>query len=332
MRKALFGILMAATAAMPIAAQAQDPDRTEGRTERAAARAERSAENYRQQGERNEARSERSEQRQEVRQQRQEVRQEARVQRQRVEAPVQVQQQQAESWGGRRSAADAQRGERWGGGRTDSNREAYRQRVEETRAANRQSIDESIGGNYAREGLRNQQRVERQLRQEYRGGERDHHRDGRDWNGNGRPGDHRELHRDYRGDHRDLHRSDPTRGEHRRFHRQTTRDHSGYHRDWDRGWRNDRRYDWQRYRYSNRNIFRSGGYYSPYRNYGYNRLSIGIILDSLFYSNRYWLNDPYQYRLPAAPYGTQWVRYYNDVVLVDTYTGEVLDVIENFFW
>ena len=76
----------------------------------------------------------------------------------------------------------------------------------------------------------------------------------------------------------------------------------------------------------------SGNYYSPYRGYGYNRLSIGLILDSLFYSNRYWLNDPYQYRLPAAPYGTQWVRYYNDVVLVDTYTGEVLDVIENFFW
>ena len=101
---------------------------------------------------------------------------------------------------------------------------------------------------------------------------------------------------------------------------------------WNRSWRNDSRYDWQRYRYSNRNLFRSGGYYSPYRNYGYNRLSIGLILDSLFYSNRYWLSDPYQYRLPAAPYGTQWVRYYNDVVLVDVYTGEVLDVIHDFFW
>ena len=89
---------------------------------------------------------------------------------------------------------------------------------------------------------------------------------------------------------------------------------------------------WQRYRYSNRNLYRSGGYYAPYRNYRYNRLSIGIVLDSLFYSNRYWLSDPFQYRLPPAPYGTQWVRYYNDVVLVDVYTGEVIDVIENFFW
>jgi len=26
------------------------------------------------------------------------------------------------------------------------------------------------------------------------------------------------------------------------------------------------------------------------------------------------------------------VRYYDDVVLVDTYTGEVVDVIYDFFW
>jgi hypothetical protein len=300
MRKALFGILMAATAAMPIAAQAQE---SENRFERAAQRAERSADHYREQGERNEARAERREQRQEVRQERQEVRQEARVQRQEPVAPVQ--QQQAQSWGGRRSAegqrsADVQRGQRWGGG-GDSNREAYRQRVEETRAANQQSIDQSVGGNYAREGLRNQQRTEQQLRRDYGVNQRgDGRRDG-SWSRDGRSDRY-----GYNGGNR---RS-----------------------SWNSSWRNDSRYDWQRYRYSNRNLFRSGGYYAPYRNYRYNRLSVGIFLDSLFYSNRYWLNDPYQYRLPAAPYGTQWVRYYDDVVLVDVYTGEVLDVIEHFFW
>jgi hypothetical protein len=285
---------MAATAGMPIAAQAQDRDRTDGRAERAAARAERSAEHYREQGERNQARSEQ-------RQQRQEARQEVRAQRQERVAPVQVQQQQQTqpSWTGRRSSGDGQRGQRWGGGRTDSNREAYRQRVEETRAANQQSIDQSIGGNYAREGRRNQARTEQQLRREYDIGRRDGRRG--DWNRDGR--------RDRYGDRRDSRRS-----------------------SWNRSWRNDNRYDWQRYRYSNRNLFRTGSYYSPYRGYGYNRLSIGLILDSLFYSNRYWLNDPYQYRLPAAPYGTQWVRYYNDVVLVDVYTGEVIDVIYDFFW
>jgi len=308
MRKALLGILMAATAGMPIAAQAQDRDRTDGRTERAEARAERNAEHYREQGERNQARSEQ-------RQQRQEARQEVRVQRE-VQAPVQqqqAQQQAQQSWAGRRSADsqrgqrwggsnDGQSGQRWGGDRNNSSREAYRQRVEETRAANQASIDQSIGGNYAREGRRNQANTERQLRQEYGIGQRGDRRNG-DWSRD------RDGRGDRYGDRRDSRSS-----------------------SWNRGWRNDNRYDWQRYRYSNRNLFRIGNYYSPYRNYGYNRLSIGLILDSLFYSNRYWLNDPYQYRLPAAPYGTQWVRYYNDVVLVDVYTGEVLDVIYDFFW
>lgn len=292
MRKALFGILMAATAAMPIAAQAQ---------EAGSPRAERNAERYRALGERNAARSERREQRQEVRQERQEARPEARpevrVQRQERAAPVE-QQRQAQGWDGRRGGD----GQRWNGGRGDSNREAYRQRVDETREANRRSIDESIGGNYAREGLRNQRRVEQNLREDYGVRQQGSRRDG-DWSRD----------RYGRGDRYSDRRDDRRSG-------------------WNRGWRNDNRYDWQRYRYSNRNLFRSGGYYAPYRNYRYNRLSIGIILDSLFYSNRYWLNDPYQYRLPAAPYGTQWVRYYDDVVLVDTYTGEVIDVIENFFW
>jgi hypothetical protein len=310
MRKALFGILMTAAAAMPIAAQAQaqEPDVS-------AARAERNAERYRALGERNQARSERREQRQEVRQERQEVRQErqeVRVQRQERAAPVQQQQQQqqAQGWSGRRGGGSGQRDERWGG-RNDSNREAYRQRVEETRAANRQSIQESIGGNYAREGLRNQKRTEEQLRREYGIGQRDgrggwdrDRRDGRDGRWSGRDG-------------RDNRWSD-NRG--------------GRRSSWNHSWRNDSRYDWQRYRYANRNLYRSGSYYAPYRNYRYNRLSIGIMLDSLFYSNRYWLSDPWQYRLPAAPYGTQWVRYYDDVVLVDVYTGEVIDVIHDFFW
>ncbi|HEX8306866.1 MAG TPA: RcnB family protein [Allosphingosinicella sp.] len=300
MRKALFGILMSATVAMPIAAQAQEPEVDAGR---AAARAERTAERYRAMGERNEARSERREQRQDVRQERQEVRQErqeVRVQRREQAAPVQ--QQQTRSWSG-------QRRDRSNDGRTDPNREAYRERVRETREANRQSIDESIGGNYAREGLRNQRRVEQGLREDYgirqRDGRRDWDRDRRD----GRDGNWSGSNRDRYSDRRDGRRS-----------------------SWNHGWRNDSRYDWQRYRYANRHLYRSGGYYAPYRNYRYNRLSIGIVLDSLFYSNRYWLSDPWQYRLPAAPYGTQWVRYYDDVVLVDVYTGEVIDVIENFFW
>ena len=106
-----------------------------------------------------------------------------------------------------------------------------------------------------------------------------------------------------------------------------------WRREWNRdSWRSDRRYDWQSWRYRNRNIFRVSPYYSPYRNHHYSRFSIGFFLDSLFYNQRYWISDPWQYRLPPAPYGTQWVRYYDDVLLVDVYTGEVVDVIHNFFW
>ena len=72
------------------------------------------------------------------------------------------------------------------------------------------------------------------------------------------------------------------------------------YRRWDsRSWRNDRRYDWHDYRSSNRSIYRLGSYYAPYRGYSYRRLSIGFSLDSLFFGNRYWINDPGYYRLPA---------------------------------
>ena len=133
-----------------------------------------------------------------------------------------------------------------------------------------------------------------------------------------RDGRSREQIRDWRRDGRDD--------------RRDSQDRRGDRRDWNRGWRSDNRYNWQDWRYRNRNIFRLDPYYSPYRNYRYSRFSVGLILDRLFYDQRYWLSDPSYYRLPYAPDGTQWVRYYNDVLLVDVYTGEVIDVIYNFFW
>tara|TARA_R100001244_G_scaffold6593_26_gene8257 strand:- start:15503 stop:16519 length:1017 start_codon:yes stop_codon:yes gene_type:complete len=103
-------------------------------------------------------------------------------------------------------------------------------------------------------------------------------------------------------------------------------------RSWNRSWRNDRRYDWRRHRQVHRNYYRLGRYYAPYRDYRYRRLNIGIYLGSAFYGSRYWINNPGYYRLPAAYPGTRWVRYYDDVLLIDTYSGEVIDVIYDFFW
>jgi len=102
---------------------------------------------------------------------------------------------------------------------------------------------------------------------------------------------------------------------------------------WNRDWRQDRRYDWQRYRFANRNLFRQPRYFAPYgHGFGYQRFGIGIFLDNVFFDSRYRINDPWQYRLPAAGYPYEWVRYYNDVILIDTRSGYVVDVIYDFFF
>jgi Ni/Co efflux regulator RcnB len=51
-----------------------------------------------------------------------------------------------------------------------------------------------------------------------------------------------------------------------------------------------------------------------------------------YYRSSYWLNDPWRYRLPYAPPGYRWIRYYDDALLVDTWDGTVVDVIYGFFW
>jgi hypothetical protein len=104
-------------------------------------------------------------------------------------------------------------------------------------------------------------------------------------------------------------------------------------RRWDNGWRQDRRYDWNSYRNRYGDRYRMGRYNAPRGwDYGYRRFSVGIVLNRLLYSNSYWLDDPYSYRLPPA-YGTlRWVRYYDDAMLVDIRDGYVVDVIHDFFW
>ncbi|WP_374283567.1 RcnB family protein [Novosphingobium sp.] len=104
------------------------------------------------------------------------------------------------------------------------------------------------------------------------------------------------------------------------------------YRRWDNRWRSNSRYDWHSYRRGNPQIYRLQPYYSPYRGYSYRRLSIGFFLDSLFFSQNYWINDPWQYRLPDVYGPYRWVRYYDDALLVNIYSGEVVDVINDFFW
>lgn len=269
MRRALIGLLMAATMATPVAAQTAEQPRT--------AKQQRAVEHYQRLEQRNQQRYGNAEQRAAVRQQQAQ---------QAVQAP---QRQRSAETQQRRAERQEQRAQRdgnrittgWTGPRNDPSLREHQRRY-----------DRTARENALRYGTAEQRREVRQDRREVRQDRREVRQDRRDW----------------RSDRRD------------------------WDRTWNRGWRNDNRYDWQRYRYANRNIFRPGRYYAPYRNYNYSRFSIGLTLGSAFYADRYWISDPWQYRLPPAYDGTRWVRYYDDVLLVDLYTGEVVDVIYDFFW
>lgn len=147
----------------------------------------------------------------------------------------------------------------------------------------------------------------------------------RNWNDNRRPGD-----RNWNDNRRpgDRNWNDNRRPGDRNW----NRDRGSYNR-WNNSWRNDNRYNWQRYRASNRHIYRLPRYYAPAGySYGYRRFGIGFTLSSILFSQQYWINDPIYYRLPDVWGPYRWVRYYNDALLVDIYTGEVVDTVYDIFW
>jgi len=100
---------------------------------------------------------------------------------------------------------------------------------------------------------------------------------------------------------------------------------------WRPDWRRDPRYDWQRYRDRNRSIFRLGVYIDPF-GWGYRPVSIGYQLYPGYYAQQYWIGDPSYYSLPPVSWPYQWVRYYNDALLIDVRDGQVVDSIPSFFW
>ena len=106
---------------------------------------------------------------------------------------------------------------------------------------------------------------------------------------------------------------------------------SGNGHRWDTNrWRNDNRYDWRRWRDTHHDLFR-WPYRAP-RGYNYRSVYRGFFLEPFFYGSSYWLDDPYEYRLPPVEWPLRWVRYYDDALLVDVTSGEVVDVIQGFFF
>lgn len=173
-------------------------------------------------------------------------------------------------------------------------------------AADAQPVQLAQRGDRERRGERRTNRRERT----------DNRRDDRRDRVEDRRDDRRDWRRDRRDDRRDW-----------------ARDDRREYRDWNRNWRSDRRYDWRGYRNQHRNVYRPRArYYAPYRGHRYSRLNIGIYLGSGFYGSRYWISDPWAYRLPPARGNLRWVRYYDDVMLIDIRSGYVVDVIYDFFW
>jgi Ni/Co efflux regulator RcnB len=95
--------------------------------------------------------------------------------------------------------------------------------------------------------------------------------------------------------------------------------------------RRETREDWRDYRRSNGDVFRGPAYVGP-RGYRYRPVTTGYRLQPAYYGSRYVIADPYRYRLPRATAPHRWVRYGNDVVLVNTRTGRVVQVHDRFFF
>ncbi|WP_166039783.1 RcnB family protein [Sphingosinicella sp. YJ22] len=262
----------------------------------------------------NEARSERRETRQATRADRREARQQRRSDSPRAQAPAETAQAPAETQVAPArtppapAAVVAQRRDR-DGNRSDRGNRPRVPQSQTVRDAWQGNPNDPARARYERQAAENALRY----------GTREQRREVR-----------QDIRQDRREDRRDRREDRAERREDRRDWRQ---DRRADRREWRRDWRNDRRYDWGRYRNQNRFVFRLNPYYSPYGyGYGYRRFGIGSVLDSLLFGRNYWVSDPWQYRLPPAPPGYQWVRYYNDVILVDTWNGRVVDVIYDFFW
>lgn len=91
--------------------------------------------------------------------------------------------------------------------------------------------------------------------------------------------------------------------------------------------RNDRR-DMRQDRRDHQRI----AYAAPYRGWNYRPVNVGYQLRPAFYSPRYMINDYGTYRLRAPARWQRWVRYGDDLLLINARTGRVLQVVHYRNW
>lgn len=101
--------------------------------------------------------------------------------------------------------------------------------------------------------------------------------------------------------------------------------------------RHDNRGSWQG-RFNRRNVtaqhhyrYRGNAWRWP-SGHSYRRWTYGMTLPSLFWASNYWISDYSNYGLAYPPPGTVWVRYGNDAILIDRYSGEILEVVYGQFY
>lgn len=86
--------------------------------------------------------------------------------------------------------------------------------------------------------------------------------------------------------------------------------------------------DWRGWRDRNPGAYSRGDWNAPFR---YNAFRPGLRIGAGYYGSRYVIANPWRYHLRRPAYGQQWIRHYNDVILVDTRRGIVIDVIRGFY-
>lgn len=80
-----------------------------------------------------------------------------------------------------------------------------------------------------------------------------------------------------------------------------------------------------------RDKFASKQYVAPYRDWTYSTPALGTQLRSGFYGTRYTVAHPDGYKLRKAKRNQRWVRYGDDLLLVNVRSGRVLEVASGRF-
>jgi Ni/Co efflux regulator RcnB len=77
--------------------------------------------------------------------------------------------------------------------------------------------------------------------------------------------------------------------------------------------------------------FHAGPYRAP-AGWRYRRWVFGERLPAIYFARPYWITDFLAFELVAPPDGYVWVRYGPDAVLIDQYTGEIVQVNYGVFY